>query len=90
MNINNINGHEVDWTKTTNNYFYVYNRSCKGPKVRHSTLDTALQEAARLSELENKNFYVLQPVAKVWRKNKSIFSEVFTDLDQELRVYNEE
>lgn len=90
MNIDNIDGHEIDWSKSTNSYFYVYNRSCKAPKVRHSTLQSALQEAARLSERENKNFYVLQPVAKICRKKtNSLFTESFSDLDQEMRVYTE-
>lgn len=89
MNIDSIEGHDVDWSKNTNNYFYVYNRSQNGPKHRHLSLQEALKEAARLSEKENKNFYVLQPIAKVCRKEKQLFTERFTDLDQEMRVYND-
>lgn len=70
MNIDNLNGHKVDWSKETNNYFYVYNRGCNKPRYRHKDLQSALNEAARLSSEMNKNFYVLRPVCKVFREGE--------------------
>lgn len=46
-------------------YYYVYNRAQGKPIKRHETLDSAIQEAVRLSKLHEKNFYVLQPTAHI-------------------------
>lgn len=70
MNIDCLNGHKIDWSKNTNDYFYVYNRACGEPIFRHKNLQSALNEAARLSSEMNKNFYVLQPVCKLFRKGE--------------------
>lgn len=47
------------------NFYYVYNRAQGKPLKRHKDVNKAIDEAARLCKLTNKNFYVLTPVAHV-------------------------
>jgi hypothetical protein len=46
-------------------FYYVHNRGCGNPVHRHTTFQSAVEEATRLAKLTGKNFYVLMAQCKV-------------------------
>ena len=50
-------------------FWYVYSRAGEKPLHRHKTIESAINEAIRLSKENKRNFYVLQPSMHiVWDK----------------------
>lgn len=46
-------------------FYYVHNRKMGNPTFRHFNKEEAVEEAKRLALSNNKNFYILESVAKV-------------------------
>ena len=50
-------------------FWYVYSRASEKPLHRHKTIESAINEAIRLSKENKRNFYVLEPSMHIiWDK----------------------
>lgn len=56
-------------------FYYVHNRKQGNPTFRHKDLESALNEAKRLSNKYKKNFYVLKPIKHVLYNNGNTIIE---------------
>lgn len=63
-------------------FYYVYSRACNKPLYRHKDKDSAIKEAIRLSKLQNKNFYVLAPVAHIITDYKNNIRKIDTSFNK--------
>ena len=65
-------------------FYYVHNRAQGNPTRRHSTYESAVEEAKRLCMKHKKHFYVITSVSKVCYQ----YSTKQALVDNDVKEYN--